>query len=151
MGSCRGTAWVFEGDNFTTSSKRPGRKLKLALRDGCGLALEHEAASMSDYNLNLLDCPKSYEIRMTSASKASEIEFTSNGEAVLTAGGHQDHLGLKLTIMTGPITHDMVRQNGSLLRFTTVPTYQWQLNEDDGTMSPRGACYLVLGWRMCQM
>ena len=49
MGSCRGTAWVFEGDNFTTSSKRPGRKLKLALRDGRGLALEHEATTMGDY------------------------------------------------------------------------------------------------------
>ena len=153
MGSCKGNAWIFDGDNFTTSSKRPGRKLKLALRDGRGLALEHEATTMGDYKyaqvLDLLNCPKSYEIRMTSAAKASEIEFTSNGEAVLTAGDHQDHLGLKLTTFDTrfPVNHDFFRSLGNPLRFTDFPTYQWQLNEDDGTISPRGARHVVLGWR----
>ena len=37
--ACKGGSYILEGENFSTLNTKPGRKLRLALRDGRGLAL----------------------------------------------------------------------------------------------------------------
>lgn len=126
---CKGTSFVLQGENFSTLNKAPGRKLKLALRDGRGLSLEH-----ADFDVT--DGQRSYDIRMTAAAKAIEVEFKFNGELVVTAGHHS--LGLALR---------GERKVGSRQQFSDkLGDHQWQFNEDDGTISPRGARHLVIGW-----
>ena len=120
---CKGTSFVLQGENFSTLSKIKGSKIMLALRDGRGLAIEH-----ADFD----DAPdQRRSIRMTSGAKAIEVEFKSNGEAVAN--------GLRL--------HGE-RNIGKLQYFSGKHGEgQWQFNVNDGTISPRGAHHLVLGWR----
>jgi len=130
---CKGISYILEGENFSTLNTKPGRKLRLALRDGRGLALEHADVDASEGH-------RAYHIRMTSAAKAIEVEFKSNGEIVVTAGHH--HLGFTLDLWEG------TRKLGNRQYFSDWHgDDQWQLNADDGTISPRGARHLVLGWR----
>ena len=129
---CKGISYILEGENFSTLNTKPGRKLRLALRDGRGLALEHADVDASEGH-------RAYHIRMTSAAKAIEVEFKSNGEIVVTAGHH--HLGFTLDLWEG------TRKLGNRQHFSDWHGHhQWQLNADDGTISPRGARHLVLGW-----
>lgn len=162
--NCRGQAFILEGQNFTTLNTKPGKKIKLALCDGRGLALEHAFSHRHGVGptptvpaggggFDATGVHFAYTIRMTSAVNAAEVEFKTNGEVVVTASHYHHHLGLTLDNWDG------IRKVGNRQHFSdwhglgptpTTPAGggpgQWQFNEDDGTISPSGARHLVLGW-----
>jgi len=115
-------------------------RLKLVLQDGRGIALESRTVDATHGR-------RAHFMRMTSAAEAIEVEFDSRGCVKVAAGHHvvgqhcldnwhgRAAAGNRQHFSTWAQTH------------ATHPSQQWTLNMADGTISPKNAPQLCLGWR----
>ena len=65
---------------------RTTNRLKLALRDGRGLALEH--SNVDAFHPTVVDGRRAFHIRMGTAHEAIEVEFRANGNVGVVSGHH---------------------------------------------------------------
>ena len=122
---------------------RTTNRLKLALRDGRGLALEH--SSVDATHPTVVDGRRAFHIRMGTAHEAIEVEFRANGNVGVVSGHHT--LGYCLDNWYGR-TDEGNQQHVSTWYRThgTHDALRFTFNNDDGTVSPLNARHMVLGW-----
>ena len=90
---------------------------------------------------------------MVAASEALTVEFTDR-DSVMVISSEKDHTGAPLVGFSLDNWNNE-RAVGNRQGFSdwedTQPSHAWQLNDDDGTISPLGDRWLVLGWTKDQL
>jgi hypothetical protein len=111
------------------------RRFRLALHDGRGLALEQTDCDATHGK-------RAFMIRMTSAAEAITVEYSYESKRITVVAGH-DTLGYNFDNWYNK------REDGNRQHFSQwrEKANEWQVNEDDGTISPFGCRQLVVGWR----